>query len=240
MTTNLKYLEDTYVFTDTATVVGKGRGEKGGYLELDQSIFYPQGGGQPSDAGYIVLGETEIPVTFVGFSDGIVQHFVPEAYFETAKQGASVSLKVNEARRLNNAKLHSSGHLISHVMETMKPGLVPIKGYHFENGAHVEFIDQSRVGSAEMIEEANGAIESDIQADLKISAVFSDFDSVNKIRPDLAPFIPRDKPTRVVQIGGYKALPCGGTHVKSLAELSGMKITKIKRKKDNLKVSYEL
>ncbi|MEG9884193.1 MAG: hypothetical protein V6Z86_06185 [Hyphomicrobiales bacterium] len=44
MPTNLQYLNDPYRFTGEATVIGKGRGEKGGYIELDQTIFYPQGG----------------------------------------------------------------------------------------------------------------------------------------------------------------------------------------------------
>lgn len=240
MTTELLYLNDTYQLTGSAKIVGVGRAEKGGFLELDKTVFYPQGGGQPSDRGEISVGDQKLPITFVGFSEGIVQHFVPESYFSEDLVGSEAEMLVEEPTRMLGAKYHSAGHLISHVLETMQPKLIPIKGYHFTNGAHVEFVDNERVGSGEMIDDVNRLIASDIEAGVQTRAFLSDFDEVSAKRPNLAPFIPKDKPTRMVQMGDYLPLPCGGTHVHSLSELAGLKVTKIKRKKDNVKVSYEI
>ena len=240
MPTNLQYLNDPYRFTGEATVTGKGRGEKGVYIELDQTIFYPQGGGQPSDSGYIVVARQKIPVIFVGALNGAVQHFVPEAHFEAVENDVPARLVVDRPHRIQNARLHTAGHRVGHILETLHPRLIPIKGYHFNEGAHVEFIDESRIASAGLIDAVNEKIVADIEADKSVCAAMSNFNDVSAIRPDLAPFIPRDKPTRIVRIGDYKALPCGGTHMRSTSELTGLQITRVKRKKDRLKISYSL
>lgn len=240
MSTELLYLEDTYLYEGTSKIIDSGNGEKGPFLTLDKTIFYPQGGGQPTDQGHIRIDNKDIPVTFVGFSNGIVEHYIPSAYFDETLLDNEIQMIVNPTVRLRNAKYHTGGHLISHVLETMNSKLIPIKGYHFVDGAHVEFVDEMRVGSADMIDEANEIIASDIKNNLKTNASLSNFEEVNEVRPNLAPFIPRDKPTRIVAIGDYKPLPCGGTHIKELSELGDLKITKIKRKKDNIKVSYKI
>ena len=53
MNTVLEYLDNTYLYQSTAKVVRVGEAEKGKYFVLDKTIFYPQGGGQPSDTGYV-------------------------------------------------------------------------------------------------------------------------------------------------------------------------------------------
>ena len=53
MSTVLAYLEDTYKFTDKAHFEYVANDERGYYCVLDSTIFYPQGGGQPSDIGSI-------------------------------------------------------------------------------------------------------------------------------------------------------------------------------------------
>ena len=53
--THLLYLADTYFSTTNATVVGWTESERGRALILDQTVFYPQGGGQPADHGTIVF-----------------------------------------------------------------------------------------------------------------------------------------------------------------------------------------
>lgn len=45
------YLNDTYLFQSSGIIMGHGSDEKGKYVLLNETIFYPQGGGQPSDQG---------------------------------------------------------------------------------------------------------------------------------------------------------------------------------------------
>ena len=56
MSTRRLYFESTYLFESPATILEQAEDEKGSYVVLDQTIFYPQGGGQPSDRGIIKHG----------------------------------------------------------------------------------------------------------------------------------------------------------------------------------------
>lgn len=238
--TKLLYLDDTYQFEGAGTVLSLSRDEKGGYLVLDQTVFYPQGGGQASDKGYLRVSGDEIPLTFAGFQEGSVRHYVPDAYFKDTYIGQVAALAIDRTHRLENARLHTGGHLISHVLETLDPRLVPIKGYHFPNGAYVEFANERSVDAVALIERANEQLAADVALSRGVSATLSDFPTILRLRPALAPFVPQDKPSRIVTIGSYAALPCGGTHVSNLAQLGSIRITKVKKQKSNVRISYEM
>ena len=240
MMTKLLYLDETYLFDGSGTVQSLGRDERGGYLILDRTIFYPQGGGQPADKGHLRIGEDVVPVTFVGFQDGDVRHYVLDMYWKEAYTGETAFLSVDRLYRLDNARLHTGGHLVSHVLEAINGNLIPIKGYHFANGAYVEFVNEQNVDAASLIQDANARLSNDVGMSHDVSASASDFDTISRLRPHLAPFIPKDKPSRIVAIGDYLALPCGGTHVANLAQLGSIRITKAKKQKANVRVSYEI
>jgi misacylated tRNA(Ala) deacylase len=53
-------------------------------------------------------------------------------------------------------------------------------------------------------------------------------------------YLPAGQPTRVIEVEGFEACPCGGTHINSTTELVGIKITSLKNNKKNLRVKYEL
>lgn len=238
--TELAYLSDTNKFTEHGVAKTIGSDEKGLYVILDQTVFYPQGGGQPADKGYLKNGADSIPIIFVGFADGDVRHYIPESSRGAVEIGQRYELEVDGVLRIKNAKLHTAGHLISHVLEALQPTLIPIKGYHFPDGSYVEFLNPAGVEGARVIESGNSKIDADINNDLPISASLSNFETISKIRPNLAPFTPKDKPSRIVSIGDYVPLPCGGTHLSSLGVLGSVKILKTKSQKGNLKVSYQV
>ena len=74
--TKLKYLDDTYLFESKAIFIETKEDEKRKVVILDETIFYPQGGGQPADHGEIVSKDTVFTVTDVRLDeDGTVWHF---------------------------------------------------------------------------------------------------------------------------------------------------------------------
>jgi alanyl-tRNA synthetase len=186
------------------------------------------------------ISDDDIPVVFVGYHEGDVRHYVPNEFFKDAYIGENASLAVDRIHRLDNARLHTGGHLISHVFETMSDKLVPIKGYHFPNGSYVEFVNDWNIDAAALMGDANNKLAEDVAGSLHVSAKLSDFEAITRIRPALAPFTPIDKPSRIVTIGDYTSLPCGGTHVGNLTQLGSIKVTKVKRQKSNVRVSYEM
>jgi Ser-tRNA(Ala) deacylase AlaX len=244
MTTQLLYLHDTFCFNSEAVITAKGRDDRGAFVILDRSVFYPQGGGQMADRGYLINTcsdqEHEIPVTFVGFRDGDVVHYISDQYYEAIEPGRSLNLIVDSGHRIQNAKLHTAGHLVSHVLEAISPRLVPIKGYHFNNGSYVEFVNSESISINELLEQANAWIQEVIAKDYEIHQSFSDFKGIEKVRPHLAPLVPKDKPSRIVAIGDFTPLPCGGTHLMKLSQIGSARVTKTKRVKENTRVSYEV
>jgi Ser-tRNA(Ala) deacylase AlaX len=238
--TALLYLQDTYRFTGETKLVSHGKDEtKGAYIVLEETIFYPQGGGQPSDVGTIELLETSttLNVHFVSFVNGRVHHYVKEAdVLDNLKAGADCVMKIDSERRLKNAKSHTSGHLIANIVESLAPELVGIKGYHFPEGPYVEFKGKlSSMTNAELTEKLTLVAKEKIVSSVEVIAREVDPDTLKQTGEF---HLPAGKKARVVQISGYEAVPCGGTHLKNLSELKEIAIRKIQTPKDTTRVAY--
>ncbi len=232
------YLDNTSRFCADSRVTGVTSDHDGVNVTFDQTVFYPQGGGQPSDTGFIELDGTKLPVVFVKLLDGEICHYLEGISMSDIEVGAEVRMTVDAERGERNAKYHSAGHLISHIFESINPNMLPAKGHHYPDGAYIEMLDEARQGSAEMMPEANRLVREAIANELDFETKLVSFEAVEKIRPYLAQFIPRGEQIRTLTIGQFDPVPCGGTHVRNSRELLGLEIRRIKRKKNYLKVSY--
>jgi alanyl-tRNA synthetase len=240
MTTRLLYFDDMLRVECCATVRSTGQSEKGAFVILDRTVAYPQGGGQPADAGFLVVSGRKIPLAFVGFDEGNVLHYIPQESVAAIAAGQPLQVEVDKSQRTWHSRLHTAGHLVSHVIEAIDVRLRPTKGHHFPAGAYVQFNDCGEIDPHRLLTQANDAIDAAIRSGMRVHASYATAQFVDGIRPHLAPFIPKDKPTRIISIGDYMPLPCGGTHVPDLGVLGTVSITKIKRGKDDLRVSYRM
>jgi alanyl-tRNA synthetase len=238
MRTELSYFENTYKFEDEASFMACGKDEMGDFVILDRTLFYPQGGGQPSDQGTIQINEISIPVHFVKTFGAEIRHYTDRNY--DALIGKKGLCSIKQVLRLQHARLHSAGHLVSNVVEKIYPEWVGVKGHHFPNECYVEFQSKSvgypDISIALINEEIQKAIKEDHQ--LKTDQVPSDI--LQKICSNLPSMLPVGRQIRIVRFGIFPFSPCGGTHVKSLGELKGLEITKYKLKKNTLRVNYQI
>ena len=103
--TKLLYLEDFTLLVYDARVIEVYNEEKREVVMLDQTIFYPQGGGQPYDQGTIESASEKFLVEEVRFVDGMVKHI---GKFESGRfsAGEIVTCNVDPARRTLNSRLH--------------------------------------------------------------------------------------------------------------------------------------
>lgn len=194
-----------------ASVLAAGCDESGTYIILNQTIFYPQGGGQPSDSGTIDAAS----IHKVRFVDDAVRHYSDRDCSHLV--GRQVLCVIDEEKRHHHSCLHTAGHLLAAVVEAEYPSLQAVKGHHYPDGAYVEFTGHAMDFSLERI---NALLAKRLQQDLPIT-------------------IQNGSP-RYVCIGNYPAMACGGTHVKSLKELLTVVATKHKCKGDSIKISYQL
>ena len=126
MTQRLFFTDDS--LTADVEVIGCTPHEAGFAVTLNATPFHPQGGGQPSDTGWI--GDSEV-LKVVQEPDAIV-HFVNSAV-ATGPARATVDAE----RRQLNARLHSAGHLIGVFGE--QSGWLPTKAHHWPGECRVSF-----------------------------------------------------------------------------------------------------
>ncbi len=218
VTTRL-YYQDTYKEECTAKVLETGRDDTGPYFIPDQTVFHPQGGGQPSDKGSAVLAEREFVVVKLVEDGEAIKHYTEGMEFGL---GTELTLKIDMESRRVFARLHTAGHLISDVIGQRYPGLTGYRGNHFPGGkAFVVFKGEKFPTKAEVMENVQPALNAMIQEGRTTTTNC-------------------ESQPRTMQIEGFDALGCGGTHVRNISEIEGITIRSVKKQKGDLKVGYDL
>jgi alanyl-tRNA synthetase len=216
MATEKYYLENTKCLRLESVVTAVSQDETGrAVLRLKRTIFHPQGGGQPSDSGSIG-GQQVAQVRHA--QDGEVDHTLVSA--QAPAVGAAVELVVDEAAREANARSHTAGHLIAALVEQAVPGARAVSGHHWPMEARVEFEGAANAHVDDVLHTLKIAIERAIAHDWPVTQVGDPYAS------------------RAIRIDTHQPVPCGGTHVQSIAQLGVLEITKVRQKAGLLRVSY--
>lgn len=234
MNTNLTYFDDSYQYCCMAQILASGSDEYGAYISLSQTIFYPQGGGQPYDVGTIEVAGALFSIHAVRWVGQEVRHYTKESLAHLV--GHDVRCTIEAARRNLHARYHTAGHLLSIAVEALYPALRAVKGHHYPEGAYVEF---TGAGIVDLIQ-VNAKLIEYIAQDLPITAFVVSPEELIQLCPAANYTRNSALPIRVMRIGNAPYVPCGGTHVKHLSELERVVATKQKEKQELLKISYEL
>lgn len=259
--TKLLFYEDTYLFESPAKLlqiieVTPEQREQFRLTEqvthaltFDQTIFYPQGGGQPSDQGKILLTESLSPcyeVESARFVNSEVYHF---GHFQEAPFliGQTIQLQINKERRILNAKLHSAGHAMDIILHQMGYNFPHSRSYHFPERPYVEYIGEIPLTNSEDKHEVLKSLSAKLEENLnsfiqKGGAVTKEevpYEKLEEICGSCPDYLPKGKPSRIVTMV-ESPCPCGGTHVEDVSEIGPIHIKKISNKKGKIRVSYEL
>ena len=225
MPTTLLFRDDAYLTRCEAKVVGVN--ERGG-IELDRTVFYATGGGQPGDSGRIVLASGEsipIAVAVYGEDKSVVIH-VPEAGAALPAMGDAVTAEIDWPKRLARMRIHTALHLLT----TALP--YPVTGGAIGEGeGRLDFdipdagLDKDAIAAA--LAEKIGA-----NADVRESWIT---DAELEANPGLVKTMSVKPPmgsgrVRLVEIVGLDLQPCGGTHVRNTAEIGTVLVTNIEKK----------
>jgi misacylated tRNA(Ala) deacylase len=235
MAIELLFRADAYLRTATARVTAFH--ERG--IELDRTIFYPTGGGQPGDTGALVrTGGARIPVvdTRKGGNPGAVLH-VAAPGSPAPDVGETVMLELDWERRHRLMRLHTALHVMSCVVVAPVTGgqIAPDKG-------RLDFdIDLSLLDAAHIEREVNAIIARGIETET-VWITDEELDA----RPELVKTMSVQPPrgagrVRLLKIPGVDLQPCGGTHVRNLAEIGSIRVTRIRNEgKRNKRVEIAL
>jgi Ser-tRNA(Ala) deacylase AlaX len=211
-------------------------------LMLDQSAFYPGGGGQPCDLGAISWDGGQLELAKVSKdNDGVISH---EGILngELPKIGDTVTGKINAEKRHLHSRLHCAGHLLD--LGVKQAGLDWKSGIsaHFPRRCYVNYDGEV---NADEYEEIMHKIETSINDYITNGGEVSSAVVPSEKAHEMSEYIPQNvlDSYQNVHIAKYPDnfnICCGGTHVRDISEIGNVKITKIKKKNGKIRVSYEL
>jgi misacylated tRNA(Ala) deacylase len=231
LTTEL-FREDSYLRECDATVIAVADAA----VVLDQTVFYPMGGGQPGDSGRLSWRDQQATIVDTRYGeDGTIQHLLGEADTMPAV-GDTVHAVLDWERRYRHMRMHTAMHLLGSVLQYGVTG-----GNIHADKSRLDFDMEDAVDK----EAVTAALQALVAADKSVSCRWISEEALDA-QPELVRTMsvrpPRGKGRiRLLEIDGVDLQPCGGTHLKSTSEVGRVRIGKVEKKgKNNRRVNIHL
>ena len=226
------FTEDAYARSCDAQVTQSAPGT----IQLDRTVFYAAGGGQPGDSGVLKLADgTEIPVlnTVKGEGVGEILHLVADDAPVPAP-GTALVAELDWERRHKHMRMHTCLHLLCSVIEAPVTG-----GQLGADKGRLDFdLPELTLEKTEIEARLNELIARDAAVGTRWIS-----DEELAAQPDLVRTMKVQPPSgqgrvRLLEVGDIDLQPCGGTHVKSTGEIGPVTVRKIENKgKHNRRVN---
>jgi misacylated tRNA(Ala) deacylase len=230
--TRALFREDAYLRACEATVVALH--DDG--IELDQTVFYAMGGGQPGDTGLLEWQGHSLAIIDTRYGEsGSIRHRVAEGS-ELPAVGQVVTATLNWDRRYRHMRMHTAMHLLGTVLTYGVTG-----GNITEQRSRLDFDMQDTVDK-EAVEQAVQALVDQNHAVSSRWITEADLDAQPELVRTLSVQPPRGAGTiRLLEIEGVDLQPCGGTHLAATGEVGRVQIDKVEKKgKHNRRVYLSL
>lgn len=222
-------------------IVEKVEDGKKYHVIFENTILFPEGGGQNTDHGLIIKGDTELQVKniFRRERDAVHEVICPGDQALNINVGDEVKLVVDWERRFDHMQQHSGQHLISAIFE---------QEYNYQTkswwlGDVVSYIEleaqeiqESEVKKVEKI--CNAYIAQHIP--IKVEVFEQNDPNMSETVTRASKGLPKDwtGPVRVVNIEGVDANLCCGTHVSNLSQLQMIKLLNVEKKKNKFYLNF--
>jgi Ser-tRNA(Ala) deacylase AlaX len=215
-----------------------------------ETIFHPQGGGQPSDVGTITT--EALPFKFDvklvrKLPNGLVLHAgnrLPQSSEADTvfAEAQPVVLKLHDDTRNYHSRLHTAGHLIGLAvrrLESLIGAVTELKANHAPGTAFVEF---GGLIAGEHKDAIQVAVDEMVASNLNVLVRWWDIEQVKRECMSVPDMVPADAGElwRVVEVEGKGSYPCGGTHLPMTGDVGKVVVKKISRAKGKSKISYDI
>jgi phenylalanyl-tRNA synthetase alpha chain len=234
--TKLIYLEDSYKQSDTAIVTSVSVAGTTTTITLNQTLFYPQGGGQPSDKGTITGPNGTMKVTHAQFRNGTIEH-LGKVTGSIAK-GDTVTLELDWPLRYHHMQLHTAGHVIDEAVKMILPEFHGIDGMH--GIGHQQYIVYPGFIDTTHIPNIQQKVDDLIREDLPITSRMVTLEQIQQEGIYLPFELPQNKPLRLIQMGDYPPVPDGGTQLKSTGVLWSTTISDVTYNNNQTTIHYQV
>lgn len=222
MIKNSLYYKDGYLKEFEAVVKECIEEDKKIKIILDNTAFYPEGGGQPSDTGFI----DNVRVLKVEEKENEIYHIVDKKI----NVGKKVFCKINFEERFQNMQNHTAEHIVSGII--CKKYNTSNVGFHIgKDFVTLDFkitLSEKQLREIESI--ANNAIYENIEV---ISKIYTpeEIKSINYRSK-----IELKEEVRLVKINKYDICACCGVHVKRTGEIGIIKLLKSEKYKSGIRI----
>lgn len=218
------YYRDAYAQANPVSVVATGTDENGDYAVLDQSCFYPEGGGQPADTG--TIGDIEVmDVQTVG---GEVRHYTTR----TLDKGDYIAT-IDWERRYDHMQQHTGQHLLSAVFEN-EFGMAT-KSFHMGEERVTVDLDVPSI-QPDQLKRVEQQVNNFIRRKISVETEWVTQEQAAGMELRKTPAVEGD--VRLVKIGDIDLNACGGTHLANTAELGLVKIIRTEKAKSATRVYF--
>jgi alanyl-tRNA synthetase len=223
------YYTDAYLRTFDAHIVQVRTDGARTHVALDRSAFYPTSGGQPHDTG-MLAGARVVDVTA---DDGTVWHTLEGEPAAGLTVGVAVEGAIDWPRRYDFMQQHAGQHLLSQVFDSLF-GYETVS-VHFGPTESTLDLDTPALDTAQ-IDAAEQQAHAQIYAALPIHAYFVDAVQVAALPLRRPPKV--SGAIRIVEIAGYDYSACGGTHVRTTAEIGPIKVVRSERRRGQVRLTF--
>ena len=193
-------------------------------LVFDKTIFYPEGGGQPGDEGFLTIGDNKTRILGTKYINQKLVHLVEET--QDFKKNDKVKLELDWSRRYSHMQVHTCLHLLCSIIP------YPVTGGSIGDGrGRLDFDLETKPNKEDVLNSLNKLISGDHTVSTS-SITDNELDQNPDLVRTMSVKPPRGSGTiRMIKIGeNIDFQPCGGTHVKKTSEINLVKSVKIENK----------
>ena len=225
-----RLFDDNVMQRECEAVVVRTEPYHEGYaVVLDQTVFFPEGGGQLSDTGTLTAGEKALPVKHVHEKAGEIFHETKEPL----APGTKVVAKIDWPVRFDHMQQHCGEHMLSYAFYK----LFGAHNVGFHMSADMVGIDLDREVDWQQALQAERFTNREIQEDRPVTTKLVPAEEAAKM--NLRKF--NDKLTgilRIVTVEGSDSCTCCGTHPTSSGMVGLVKIFKVEKHKEGSRISF--
>jgi alanyl-tRNA synthetase len=230
-----KYWENALIYSFEARVESVIQDENRLGIVFDETYFYPEGGGQPSDrgtiAGFPVIDVQEL-------DDQIIHYLLRSLETETIlSKGSSVLCEIDRDYRFHNMRLHTTAHILFGAARKLFTDL-GYAGFKIGDVGNLYLETNRQIRSDDLREMAQLANEVVVEG-RPVTAYFTNREDAKNIK-GLAYNIdlPNGK-VRIIEVAGWDIAACSGTHVSSTLDIGPIKVvTREIHKKGVTRIDY--
>jgi alanyl-tRNA synthetase len=225
------YYDDQQGTEFEAVVLDVFEREEGYDIVLDQTMFYPEGGGQPGDVGTLSTDDATVTVTDTQSENGVIRHRTDDPL----NRGAMVRGQIDGARRRQLMRNHTATHIVIHSARQ-------VLGEHIRQAGAQKGVDSSRIDLShydridredvkEIEQVANRLV-------MENHSVTQEWPHRNDAQEEYGfglyqGGIPPGEQIRLIHVE-EDVQACGGTHVSRTGEIGSIKIRNAERVQDGV------